>query len=105
MDLNITFGFSATLMMLCSLGQFLCQIKWIWKYAFEATQWIWRYAFEATQWIWSYAYEATQLIWSNSYENAMGLDVLMKQRNGFETMLMSKQWIEEAMQLIWRYAN
>ena len=39
--------------------------------------------FEATQWIWSYAYEAMQLIWSNSYENAMGLDVLMKQRNGF----------------------
>ena len=50
---------------------------------FEATQWIWRYAFEATQWIWSYAYEAAQLIWSNSYENAMGLDVLMKLRNGF----------------------
>ena len=70
-------------MMLCNLGQFLCPIKWIWKYAFEATQWIWRYAFEATQWIWSYAYEATQLIWSNSYENAMSLDVLMKQRNGF----------------------
>ena len=70
-----------TLMMLSNLGQFLCPIKWIWKYAFEATQWIWRYAFEATQW--SYAYEATQLIWSNSYKNAKGLDVLMKQRKGF----------------------
>ena len=94
MDLDITFGFWATLMMLCNLGQFLCPIKWIWKYAFEATQWIWRYAFEATQWIWSYAYEATQLIWSNSYENAMGLDVLMKQRNGFlKLCLWSKQWI------------
>ena len=90
---NMRFG--AMLLMLCNgfgkcfrsnamdLGQFLWTTQWIWKYAFEATQWIWRYAFEATQWIWSYAYEAAQLIWSNSYENAMGLDVLMKQRNGF----------------------
>ena len=46
-------------------GAILMSNKWIWKYAFEATQWIWRYAFEATQWIWSYAYEAMQLIWSN----------------------------------------
>ena len=78
-------------MMLCNLGQFLCPIKWIWKYAFEATQWIWRYAFEASQWIWSYAYEATQLIWSNSYENAMGLDVFYEATQWiFETMLMKQ---------------
>ena len=67
-------------MMLCNLGQFLCPIKWIWKYAFEAMQWIWRYAFEATQWIWSYAYEATQL-----------------KRNGFGCSYEATQWIFETM--------
>ena len=50
----------------------LMTIKWIWKYAFDATQLIWRYA-----------YEATQLIWSNSYEK----------RNGFGCSYEATQWI------------
>ena len=97
MDLDITFGFWATLMMLCNLGQFLCPIKWIWKYALKQRNGFGGMLLKQHNgfggMLWSNTMDLELCLWSN----AINLEQFLWKRNGFGCSYEATQWIFETM--------